>query len=40
MNHVLWYIKDEGLSIENAEELECVIDMPYDVDLKEGMPNE
>lgn len=40
LNHVLWYIKDAGLSIENPEELECVIDMPYDVDLKEGMPNE
>ncbi len=32
---VLWYIKDAGLNIENAEELECVIDMPYDVILKE-----
>ena len=37
---VLWYIEDEGLSVDNAKELECVIDMPYDVDLKEGMPNE
>ena len=37
---VLWYIEDEGLSVDNTEELECVIDMPYDVDLKEGMPNE
>ena len=27
LNHVLWYIKDEGL--------ECVIDMPYDVNLEE-----
>ena len=40
LNHVLWYIKDAGLSIAKPEELECVIDMPYDVDLKEGMPNE
>lgn len=30
---VSWYIEDEGLSVENAEELECVIDMPYDVNL-------
>lgn len=37
---VLWYIEDEGLSVDNTEELECVIDMPYDMDLKEGMPNE
>ncbi len=35
MSHVLWYIKNTGLSVENAEELECVIDFPYDVDLKE-----
>lgn len=34
-SHVLWYIKEAGLSVENAEELECVIDFPYDVDLKE-----
>ena len=34
-NHVLWYIKDENISIENADNLECVIDFPYDVDLKE-----
>lgn len=34
LNHVLWYIKDAGLSIENPEELECVIDMPYDVNLE------
>ena len=35
-SHVLWYIKEAGLSVENAEELECVIDFPYDVDLKEN----
>lgn len=35
LNHVLWYIKDAGLSFDNAKELECVIDFPYDVDLKE-----
>ena len=34
-DYVLRYIKDAGLSIKNAEELECVIDMPYDVNLKE-----
>lgn len=34
-DYVLWYIKDAGLAFENAEELECVIDFPYDVDLKE-----
>ena len=34
LNHVLWYIKDAGLFIENPEELECVIDMPYDVNLE------
>ena len=34
-DYVLWYIKNTGLSVENAEELECVIDFPYDVDLKE-----
>lgn len=34
-DYVLWYIKDKGLIMENAEELECVIDFPYDVDLKE-----
>ncbi|NLT08773.1 MAG: hypothetical protein GXY08_04640 [Ruminococcus sp.] len=39
LNHVLWYIKDEGISIDNAEELECVIDMPYDVDLEEDVQN-
>lgn len=33
-DYVLWYIKDAGLSIENAEELECVMDMPYDVNLE------
>lgn len=33
-NFVLWYIKDAGLAIEKTEELECVIDMPYDVDLR------
>ena len=35
LDHVLWYIKDENISIENADNLECVIDFPYDVDLKE-----
>lgn len=35
LSHVLWYIKEAGLSVENAEELECVIEMPYDSDLKE-----
>ena len=30
---VSWYIEDEGLSIAKPEELECVIDMPYDVNL-------
>ena len=35
LNHVLWYIKDAGLSIENPEELECVIEMPYDVNLED-----
>lgn len=35
-DYVLWYIKDAGLSVENPEELECVIDFPYDVDLKEN----
>ena len=39
-DHVLWYIKDAGLSIEKPEELECVIDFPYDVDLKEVTDNE
>ena len=34
-DYVLRYIKEAGLSVENAEELECVIDMPYDVNLKE-----
>ena len=34
-DYVLWYIKDKGIIIENAEELECIIDFPYDVDLKE-----
>lgn len=34
-NYVLWYIKDAGLAVKNAEELKCVIDMPYEVDLKE-----
>ena len=34
-NHVLWYIKDENISIEIADNLECVIDFPYDVDLKD-----
>ena len=33
-NYVLWYIKDAGLSVDNAEELECVIEMPYDVNLE------
>ena len=32
LNHVLWYIENAGLAIENPEELECLIDMPYDVD--------
>lgn len=32
---VLWYIKDARLVIEKPEEMECVIDFPYDVDLKE-----
>ena len=31
------YIKDEEIFIDNAEELECVIDMPYDVNLNEEM---
>ena len=35
LNRVLWYIKDEGLAIDNPEKLECVIDFPYDMDLKE-----
>ena len=30
---VSWYIEDEGLSIAKPEELECVIGMPYDVNL-------
>lgn len=34
-DYVLWYIKDAEISVENAEELECIIDFPYDVDLKE-----
>lgn len=34
-DYVLWYIKDKGLNIENVEELECIIDMPYVVNLKE-----
>lgn len=33
-DYVLWYIKDRGISIENPDDLECVIDMPYDVDLE------
>lgn len=31
-DYALWYIKDAGLAIENPEGLECLIDMPYDVD--------
>ncbi len=34
-NHVMWYIKDEDICIENPDELECVIDIPYDIDGKE-----
>lgn len=34
-SHVLWYIKDQGISIENPDDLECVLDIPYDIDGKE-----
>lgn len=34
-DYVLWYIKDQGISIDNPDDLECVFDLPYDVDLKE-----
>lgn len=34
-NYVLWYIKDAGVQIEAPDELVCVIDMPYDVNMKE-----
>lgn len=35
LKQVLWYIKDNRLAVENPKELECIIDFPYDVDLKE-----
>lgn len=34
-SHVLWYIQDAGISLKSPDELECVIDFPYDVNLKE-----
>ena len=34
-DYVWRYIKDAGLSVDNADELECVIDMPYEVDLED-----
>ena len=34
-DYVLWYIKDQGISIENPDDLECVFDLPYDIDRKE-----
>lgn len=34
-NHVLWHIEYEDIEIENPDELGCVIDMPYEIDMKE-----
>ena len=31
----LWYIKENHLDIENGDDLDCIIDMPYDIEMKE-----